>query len=149
MFYPLSHQEWNHQEQAVLVHLHLILLLVFRLQNQRKKDISLNRFWAWKKFEKDALRWFKAMGKDYDAVYLTLPSPIIAKKIRSLCDAFKSKLIIDVNDLWPDSLRLFFKNDIVYNLLTYPIQKQVRVGYANADGIVAVFPLDMSIELIT
>ncbi len=103
-----------------------------------RKNISLNRFWAWKKFEKDALRWFKAMGKDYDAVYLTLPSPIIAKKIRSLCDAFKSKLIIDVNDLWPDSLRLFFKNDIVYNLLTYPIQKQVRVGYANADGIVAV-----------
>lgn len=103
-----------------------------------KKNISFSRYLSGNAFENAAVEWFKNNGKEYDVVYVSLPASIIARKIKKYCDLYGCKLIIDVNDLWPDSLRLFLKNVTVYRALTYFIRKNVNKGYANADGIVAV-----------
>jgi len=103
-----------------------------------RKNISLRRYLSNNQFEKSALKWFEEYGSAYDIVYVTLPAPIIADKIRVLCDRFGTKLVIDVNDLWPDSLRLLLKNEWLYNLSTFLIRKQVHKGYSNADCIISV-----------
>lgn len=103
-----------------------------------RRNISVRRYLYGSQFERDAVKWFDENGSTYDTVYLSLPAAIIADKIRPLCNRFGTKLVIDVNDLWPDSLRLFLKKEWLYKLCTFTIRKQVKRGYGNADCIVAV-----------
>ena len=103
-----------------------------------EKNISVKRYLSGNAFEHAAVQWFKNNGKDYDVVYITLPASYIAREIRKYCDKFGTKMVIDVNDLWPESLRLVIRNEFLYNLSTYFIRKNVKKGYSNADGIVAV-----------
>ena len=103
-----------------------------------QNNISVRRYLNGNQFERNAVKWFEKNGLAYDMVYLSLPAAIIADKIRPLCNRFGTKLVIDVNDLWPDSLRLFLKKEWLYKLCTYPIGRHVSKGYGNADCIVAV-----------
>lgn len=103
-----------------------------------KANISIHRYISGRIFEKKVVSWLKVYGDQYDVVYLTLPAEYIAKSIRNICDDYHIKIIIDVNDLWPDSLKLFIPHEMMYSALTVGIRKNVRDGYANADGIVAV-----------
>lgn len=102
------------------------------------KNISLKRFIHNINCEKEILKYFKVYGDKFDVVYISWPTYGLVNKIRKYCDKYQCKLIIDVNDLWPDSLRLFLKNDVIYNILTYGIQRKTRQALSYADGLVAV-----------
>lgn len=102
------------------------------------KNISLRRFIHNVDCEKKILKWFKKNGSEFDVVYISWPTYDLINKVRKYCDEFQCKLIIDVNDLWPDSLRVVLKNDLIYNLLTSGIQKKTNQAFSYADGIVAV-----------
>ncbi len=102
------------------------------------KNISLKRFANNINCEKNILNWFKNNGSNFDIVYISWPTYGLINKIRKYCDEFKSKLIIDVNDLWPGSLRVVFKNDAIYNMLTAQMQKKANQAFSYADGLVAV-----------
>ena len=103
-----------------------------------KKNISIKRFCSDVNAEKRELEWFKKNGRGFDIVYISWPTYYLVKHIRKYCDEFKVKLVIDVNDLWPDSLRMVFKSDAIYNLLTWKMQKNTRLSFSYADGIIAV-----------
>lgn len=102
------------------------------------KNISFKRFRNNFKCERKLLDWFVKNGKEYDVVYISWPMYNLVNKIRKYCDKFGTKLIIDVNDLWPDSLKLVIKNKFLYNMLTFPMQKKTKRAFSYADGIVAV-----------
>ena len=103
-----------------------------------KKNISLKRYLSGLKYTNSVKKWFKKHGDEYDVVYLSVASTTLVRKIRRYCDKYGIKLIIDVNDLWPDSLKLIIPNEKLYKFLTFFMQKNVNRGYAQADGIVAV-----------
>lgn len=102
------------------------------------KNVSLKRFVHNIGCEKEIIKWFKENGSKFDVVYISWPTYGLVNKIRKYCDKYQCKLIIDVNDLWPDSLRVVLKNDILYNIITYSMQKRTQQAFSFADGIVAV-----------
>lgn len=120
----------NYPEYADCVH--------FIHMKPYEKNISVKRYVNGMAFERAAVEWFAENGSAYDVVYLSLPASVLARGIRKYCDRYGTKLIIDVNDLWPESLRLFLKKEWLYKAATYFMRKNAQKGYANADGIVAV-----------
>lgn len=102
------------------------------------KNISLKRFRSNYKCEEELIKWFAKNIKEYDLVYVSWPMYKFVNKIRKYCDKYGIKLVIDVNDLWPDSLKMVIKSNFVYNALTWPIQRKTKKAFSYADGIVAV-----------
>ncbi len=103
-----------------------------------KRNISYRRFISCTDSEKKELEWFVENGKEFDAVYISWPTYYLVYHIRKYCDQYNTKLIIDVNDLWPDSLRMVIRNDIIYGLLTKRLQRKTNISFSYADAIVAV-----------
>ncbi len=102
------------------------------------KNISLRRFAHNKGCEKEILSWFRENGRGYDVVYISWPTYGLVNRIRALCDEFNCKMILDINDLWPDSLRVVLKNDLLYKTVTCGMRKKTERAFSYADGLVAV-----------
>lgn len=103
-----------------------------------KKNISFKRYFSDRNFNAKAYKWFKQNAHNYDIVYLSLPASSLAWRMRPVCEANNCKFVIDVNDLWPESLRVVLKKDWLYKICTHFVMKKVKKGYAGADSIVAV-----------
>lgn len=103
-----------------------------------EKNISLKRFINNFLCEKNILEWFKKNGKNYDVVYISWPMYYLVNKLNKYCKLYNVKMILDINDLWPDSLKMVIKNDLLYNVMTYPLRKKSKKAISHADGIIAV-----------
>lgn len=103
-----------------------------------EKNISIKRFVSNYSCEKAMLEWYKKNGKDFDIIYVSWPVYWLMRKIRKYSQKFGAKIVLDVNDLWPDSLKMVLKNDFFYNLFTFKMQKDTKKSFSNADAIVAV-----------
>lgn len=112
--------------------------LYFVHKNPYQKNISVKRFQSAIAAEKEELKWFRENGRNYDIVYISWPTYYLVKHVRKYCDLYGMKLVIDVNDLWPDSLKMVIKNDTLYNIITGKFQKDTKISFSYADGIVAV-----------
>lgn len=103
-----------------------------------EKNISVKRYINNYLCEKKLLKWFIKYGRKFDVVYISWPMYDLVNKIHEYCDLYNVKMILDINDLWPDSLKMVIKNDIVYNCLTYFLQNKTKEAFSYADGIIAV-----------
>lgn len=113
-----------------------------------KKNISVSRYLSNLVCDIRSIEWFKKNGRNYDVVYISWPASYLTRKIKKLCVKYDVKMILDINDLWPDSLRLIIKNEVLYNCLTYKMRKNTQKAYACADSLVAVSQeyLDKALE---
>lgn len=105
---------------------------------QYDRNISFKRFFNGIGFEKRAIKWFKKYGQNYKKVYVSLPSSTLVNGIKKHCEKNDVELIVDVNDLFPESTRLIFKNELLYKLFTFPFTHQERLSFSKADRIIAV-----------
>jgi glycosyltransferase involved in cell wall biosynthesis len=103
-----------------------------------EKNISPGRFLSNWKFETKALSWLKEHIDAYDVVYISLPTLHLAGSVRKLCEKHGVKIVLDVNDLWPEAFKLVFGRDLIYRILTFPIKVLADRGYRSADFVVAV-----------
>lgn len=103
-----------------------------------KSNISKDRFISNWKFESQAYKWIKNHKGEFDVIYVSLPTLHLAGTIRKFCKKNNIKIVIDVNDLWPEVFKLVFKNDFIYNLTTFPIKMLANRGYKGADCIISV-----------
>lgn len=103
-----------------------------------KRNISVLRFLSRYLYGKTLSKWLKKNITKYDVVYVSIPSSVHVATLQKYCNHSHTKLVIDVNDLWPDSLKLVIKNTTLYNAATYFMRKNIQKDYAAADGIVAV-----------
>lgn len=102
------------------------------------KNISFKRYFCNLLGDVKVVEWVKNNGDDFDIVYITWPASYIVRHLRKYCDEHKIKMVLDINDLWPDSMRAVIKNDYLYNLLTFPMQINTKKAFSYADGLVAV-----------
>lgn len=103
-----------------------------------KKNISLIRFKNNYLCEKEILKWFIKNGNSYDIVYISWPMYMLVNKIKKYCDIYNVKIILDINDLWPESLKMVIQNNTLYHILTLGLKKQSNKALNKADGLIAV-----------
>lgn len=101
-----------------------------------KKNVSFKRFYSDKMFESNIAKWVKHHIKEYDVVFVSDQEAVI--KISRILKNETATLIIDIRDLFPEALKVVFKNELLYKFLTYPFKIHEDKSFACADELVAV-----------
>ncbi|NGU52989.1 glycosyltransferase family 4 protein [Clostridium perfringens] len=102
-----------------------------------KKNISIKRFYAHKIFSLKVKEYLKEREKP-DVIYCAIPSLDVGKVVYKYAKSKGIKLIIDVQDLWPEAFKMAFNIPVVSDLIFYPLKIKADKIYRNADKIVAV-----------
>ena len=104
---------------------------------QYNKNVSLRRFYAHYIFSRN-MRDYLNKRKKPDVIYCAVPSLDVAKVTVGYAKKNNIKIIIDIQDLWPEAFQMVFNVPIVSELAFKPMYKQANYIYKNADSIVAV-----------
>lgn len=102
-----------------------------------ERNVSLKRFISHKELAINIKKYLKERKKP-DLIYLAVPSLSVGKICTKFCDKNDIKLIIDIQDLWPEAFKMVFNIPIISNLIFFPMKKQADYIYSRADEIVAV-----------
>ena len=102
------------------------------------KNISLKRIICQRKFALELNQWLTENGRNYDVVYTGIPTLESGDVCGSYCNKNGIQYIIDVQDLWPEAMRLVVKNALLFDIVFADMKKLANKVYSQADQIVAV-----------
>lgn len=102
-----------------------------------KKNVSLKRFYSHHVMAKNLKKYLEAR-KEPNLIYCSVPSLGVAMVAAKYAKKNNVKLVIDVQDLWPEAFRMVFNVPILSNLLFYPMKRQADFIFKSADKIIAV-----------
>jgi len=100
-----------------------------------QKNLSLRRIWSHLVFAKKVNDYLSSLAEKPDAIYCTMPTSSSAYVCAKFCKKHGIKFVIDVIDLWPDSLLPLVKGKAVIKALLYPWTYLTRYAYKSADVI--------------
>lgn len=100
------------------------------------KHASLRRLWSHYVWGKNVGEYVRSLPKP-DCIYCAIPSLTAANEIAEYCKCNGVKLVIDVQDLWPEATFMLIKNKILQKV-SLPMTWYVNRAYREADAIIAV-----------
>ena len=100
-----------------------------------KKNLSIQRIWSHLVFAWKVREYLNALSEEPDAVYCTMPTSSSAYVCAKYCKKHGVKFVIDVIDLWPDSLLPLVKGKSIVKTIIYPWTYLTRYSYRHADVI--------------
>lgn len=98
------------------------------------KNIDLKRIWSHRVACKNIIKILEE--ENYDLLYAEIPPNDIAATISKYGKKKKIPVILDVNDLWPEAMKMVFNIPIVSDLIFYPFSKAAKKAYSLCSGIV-------------
>jgi glycosyltransferase involved in cell wall biosynthesis len=75
-------------------------------------------------------------GKDYDLIYAEIPPNDVARVAAEYAKEKGIPFVADVNDLWPEAMRMVLDVPVVSDVLFYPLQKDAEKVYSLVSGVV-------------
>lgn len=99
------------------------------------KNIDWRRIWSNRVAAKNVLRYLESQ-EVYDGIYCAIPANNVAAAVSIYCKSHKVPLIIDVEDLWPEAMKMIFHFPPISSLLYYPMKRDAEVAYKNANGVI-------------
>jgi glycosyltransferase involved in cell wall biosynthesis len=72
----------------------------------------------------------------YDLVYCEIPPNDVARRASEYANAHGIPFIVDVNDLWPEAMRMVFDLPVARDILFAPFARDARIAYRNATAVV-------------
>lgn len=118
------------QEQGYPFHIEFIEVPKY------KKNLDLKRIYSNSVAKKKIKKYFVQNGKKYDAVYCTVPANDIAAVVSKYCKKNKIPFIVDIEDLWPEAMKMAFRVPVISSFLFYPFKRDVETVYKNADAVI-------------
>ena len=102
-----------------------------------KRNVSIRRILSHKKMAFNLKKYLKNR-KTPDLVYCAIPSIDVAYITAKYCKKKKVKLIVDVQDLWPEAFNMVLPFGKLNTLLTYPLKCKADRVYKSADQVITV-----------
>lgn len=132
-----SHKTKNHRtvNKQQLDQLNYKLTMLYETGYQ--KNVSLKRFYSHYIFGK-SLKKYLANRKKPDLIYCAVPSLDVAKVAVDYAKKNNIKLIIDIQDLWPEAFKMVFNIPLISDLVFFPMKKKAEYIYSAADIIIGV-----------
>ena len=127
-----SHREKKYRENTagnesiILIH-----------EPKYRRNISLKRFYSHHIFAINLRRYLQVIPKP-DVVYCAVPSLDVGYVMSKYCKKNNIKLIIDIQDLWPEAFKMVFNIPLISNLLYFPMENKANYIYSSANKIIAV-----------
>lgn len=75
-------------------------------------------------------------GKDYDLLYAEIPPNDVARVAAEYGVAHNIPFVSDVNDLWPEAMRMVLDIPVVSSILFHPLQRDAEKVYSMVSGVV-------------
>ena len=101
------------------------------------RNVSFSRVRSIRAFNKGVGNYL-SKHEPVDIVYVPVPSCKTALIAKKWCNRVGAKLIIDIEDLWPESFQMILKPRWLCNFLTLPLKRQANRCYREADAIIGV-----------
>ena len=101
-----------------------------------KKNVDLKRVYSNKVAAYNLKKYLEKNIDGYDAVYVSIPANNIAAMVTTMCKKHGVKVVVDIEDLWPEAMSMVIKNKFVRNLVLWPFTRDAEIAYKNADGII-------------
>ena len=100
-----------------------------------KKNLSVKRIWSHLMFARQLKKYLNSLEEKPSVIYCTMPTSSSAYECAKYCKHHGIKFVIDVIDLWPDSLLPLVKGKAVIKVLLYPWTYLTRYAYQSANVI--------------
>lgn len=100
-----------------------------------RKNIDLRRVRS-HRIAAENLRKLLEKEGDYDLIYAEIPPNDVALAAAEYAHRNKIPFVADVNDLWPEAMRMVFDIPIVSDLLFYPLKRDAERVYSLTSGVI-------------
>lgn len=111
--------------------------ITFLHEKKYKKNVSIQRICGHISFSKE-LKKYLCTRKKPDVIYLAVPPLISAKVVAKYANKNNIKLVIDVQDLWPESFKMILGDSAIVKTLLYPLQRIADEIYNRANVVFSV-----------
>ena len=101
------------------------------------KNVCLYRFYSHWRLSQNIVKYLKTRKRP-NIIYCAVPSLDVAYAAAKYAKRNNIRLIIDVQDLWPEAFRMVFHVPVLSNIIFIPMKRKANRIYAAADDIVAV-----------
>lgn len=100
-----------------------------------KKNIDLRRIWSHHIAAKNLKKMLQQDG-DYDLIYCEIPPNDVALVAAEFAREKRIPFVVDVNDLWPEAMRMVLDVPVISDILFYPFLRDARKVYNLCSGVV-------------
>lgn len=101
-----------------------------------KKNIDLRRIYSNRIAARNVRFYLSEHIREYAAVYCSIPANNVAANVSEICHQNSVPCIIDIEDLWPEAMRMVIKKDGLRKLLLDSFRRDAETAYRYADGII-------------
>ena len=100
-----------------------------------RKNIDPRRIWSHHIAAKNLAKLLEQDG-DYDLIYCEIPPNDVALAAAEYAKKKGIPFVPDVNDLWPEAMRMVLDIPVVSDILFYPLQRDAEKVYSLVSGII-------------
>lgn len=100
-----------------------------------RKNIDPRRIWSHHIAAKNLTKLLEQEG-DYDLIYCEIPPNDVALAAAEYAKKKGIPFVPDVNDLWPEAMRMVLDIPVVSDILFYPLQRDAEKVYSLVSGII-------------
>ena len=100
-----------------------------------RKNIDPRRIWSHHIAAKNLTKLLEAEG-DYDLIYCEIPPNDVALAAAEYAKKKGIPFVPDVNDLWPEAMRMVLDIPVVSDILFYPLKRDAEKVYSLVSGII-------------
>lgn len=132
-----SFQHWEKKQRNIesLINKNCNYNIKFAYEPGYKKNVELKRIMSHRIATKNILEILKK--EKYDLIYCIIPDNYMAGKVALYAKDNKIKLIIDIEDLWPEAMQMITHlPKKINNIIFYYFRKYAKIAYQIADGII-------------
>lgn len=102
-----------------------------------KRNISIKRIFSHHHLAKEIGKYLNSCKKP-DVIICSVPSLSVGSVVTRFANKHNIKVIIDIQDLWPEAFKMALNIPIISNILFFPMMLQANRIYQRADRIMAV-----------
>lgn len=99
------------------------------------KNVDLKRVKSHREAAKNLRALLEKEG-DYDLLYAEIPPNDVALAAAEYAKKKGIPFVVDVNDLWPEAMRMVLDVPVVSDVLFYPLKRDAEAVYRLADGVI-------------
>lgn len=110
--------------------------LVFINEPGYKKNVDVRRIYSNYILAQNTIKYLKKHITKYDLVYCVIPPNVLSAKVGKLCNKNNVPYVVDIEDLWPEAMKMVVKVPILSNILFWPYWRDAEKTYKYADGVV-------------
>lgn len=110
--------------------------LIFIEEPGYKKNVDIRRIYSNYIETKNTIKYLNNNIHKYDLIYCVIPPNVLSAKVGKICRQNNVPYIVDVEDLWPEAMRMVFKIPLLNTIAFLPYWRDAETTYKYADGVV-------------